>query len=357
MISLAYQITYNKGDSRKEGNMKKGKILVAVGIVLLLTLVFTTFPLGSGFAKPAGPITLNFVSFVPLAHEVEFKFLKREFIDKVNERAKGKLIIKVRGGPEVIAPFNLGIAVQKGTIDISTIPTAFFESLVPGADSTKLSIYTAAEERKNSIYKYIQGMYKKAGLHYLGRGEATTPEYFIVFIHKRIAKPEDFAGLKLGGSTAFHGLYKRIGASVTTLAIPEYHSAMERGVVDGVATSIYVGFVYGLHEVTKYIIGHGFYRSTVSMVVNLKSWNRLPKNLQGLVTECMAEFEKTFMPYEVKQKKLALKKAEAVGVEVLWFPPKMAKWFMECANEGSWDYAKKRFPGDVIPKLRERITK
>lgn len=337
--------------------MKPGRGWTTIATVSFVTLVFITLTVATSFAKSTKPITLDFVSFVPLANKVEYQFLKDEFIDKVNKQAKGELIIKVRGGPEIIAPFDLGVAVQKGTIDMATIPTAFFESMVPGADSTKLSIYSAWEERKNGIYEYIRDMYAKAGLYYLGRGEATTPDYFNMFLNKRVEKPKDFAGLKLGGSTAFHGQYKRLGASVTTLAIPEYHSAMERHVVDGLVSSIYVGLVYGLHEVTKCIIGHGFYRCTVAVPVNLKTWNRVPKHLQDLLTQCFAEFEKKYQPYEAEQKKLALKKAEAAGVEILWFPPDMAKWYIECANEGSWDYAKKRFPGDVIPKLRERITK
>ena len=35
--------------------------------------------------------------------------------------------------------------------------------------STKLSDYTAQEERKNGIFEYIGEMYNKAGLRYLGR--------------------------------------------------------------------------------------------------------------------------------------------------------------------------------------------
>lgn len=338
--------------------MKNRKALLAVVSVLLLTLVFVILPASGGCAaKPAEAITVDFVTFTPLANEIEYQFFKREFIDVVNERAKGELIINVRGGPEVIPGFDLGVAVQKGTIDMANIPTAFFESLVPGADSTKLSIYTAWEERENNIYEYIVEMYKKAGLYYLGRPEASKPHYFHLYVSKRIEKPEDFAGLKFGGSTAFHGHYKRLGAKVTTLAIPEYHSAMERGVVDGVDTSIFMGMTIGLQEVSKYLISHGFYRATPSLPINLDTWNQIPKHLQELMIETMAEFERKFYPYEDEQHEVFLKKHEEAGVELLTFPPEMEEWFIEAANEGSWDYALERFPGDVIPKLREKITK
>ena len=312
--------------------MKIGRGWTTIATVSFVTLVFITLTVATSFAKSAKPITLNFVSFVPLANKVEYQFLKDEFIDKVNKQAKGELIIKTRGGPEVIAPFDLGVAVQKGTIDLATIPTAFFESMVPGADSTKLSIYTAWEERKNGIYEYIRDMYTKAGLYYLGRGEATTPEYFNMFINKRIQKPKDFAGLKLGGSTAFHGQYKRLGASVTTLAIPEYHSAMERGVVDGLCSSIYVAHQFGMLEATKYLVTPGFYISPVMVIFNLKSWNKIPGDMQKVLTGAMSDFEGKFTPFESGERAKALEAAQKMGVKILDLSPEMAKWYLNAAT-------------------------
>ena len=337
--------------------MRKRKTLVTAAAALVLTVAFGVFGLGSGFANPAGPITLNFVSYVDLAHPTGYKFLKREFIDKINEQAKGELFIKVRGGPEVIPSFDLGVAVQKRTIDLATIPTAFFESLVPGADSTKMSDYTAWEERENGIFEYIQAMYEKGGLFYLGRAQATDPNYFVMYLNKRVEKPQDFAGLKLGGSTAFHGFYKELGASVATIPLPEYYSAMERRIVDGISTSIYLGVTFGIVEVTKYVISHGFYRCTAALVVNPDSWNGLPKHLQKLLMDSMIEFEKKYTLFDRGLRAETMKKAEAAGVEIITFSPDVTKWFYEAAEKGSWKYAQERFPGDVIPKLRERITK
>jgi len=325
--------------------------------LFILTITFVIIPVFGGLANAAGPITLKFVSFVPLANKVEFKQIKKAFIDKVNERAKGELVIKVRGCPESIPPFNLGVSVQKGIIDIATIPTAFFDALVPGANETCQSDYTAAEERENGIYEYIRDMYKKAGLYYLGRGGATEPGFFFMYLRKRAEKPADFKGLKLGGSAAFHGFYQELGASVSLLAIPQYHSAMERGVVDGVVTSSSVGLQFGLNEVSKYLIVPSVYRGTVALPVNLKTWNRLPKHLQDLLTECMIEFEEGFSAFEMKERNADVKRIEKSGVEIIRLSPQASKWFTDAAREGAWKHAQKRFPGDVIPKLRERITK
>ena len=160
--------------------MKQRKGLMVGALVLAITLSLILLPLAGSYAKSSEPITLSFVSFVPLADKTEYQACKRMFIDKVNEQSRGELKIIVRGGPEVIRPFDLGVSVQRGTIDLGLVPTAFFESLVPGADSTKLSIYSAMEERKNGVYEYIAEMYKKSGLYYLGR-EATTDGFFYAY--------------------------------------------------------------------------------------------------------------------------------------------------------------------------------
>lgn len=335
-------------------NQRRG--LMVGTIMLAIVLFLFMLPITSSYAQSSKPIILNFVSFVPLADKIEYQSCKRMFIDKVNERAKGELKINVRGGPEVIRPFDLGVSVQRGAIDLALVPTAFFESLVPGADSTKLSIYTAMEERKNGVYEYIGEMYKKAGLQYLGR-EATTDGFFYLFLNKRIQKKEGFKGLKLGGSTAFHGFYRKLGGSVTTVPLPEYHSAMERGVVDGIATALNVGHQFGLTDASKAIIGKGFYLGTATIPMNLKTWNSIPKHLQKVITESMMEYEKNFIPFEAKARAATLQKIKAAGVEVITLSPEDEKWYINAAHEGSWEYAQQRFPGDLIPNLRARITK
>jgi len=334
---------------RKRGLLKNVILFFALCVIVVL--------FGLNSAQAAKPIKIEFVSFVPLANKVEYQKLKDDFIDKVNERAKGEMIINVRGGPEAIPPFNLAVSVQKGIIDMATIPTAFLEALVPGANQTSLSDYTSIEERENGIYDYTRKMYQKRGIHYLGRSEATEKGYFYLYSKKKITKIEDFKKLKFGGSTAFHGLYHELGSSVVTLAIPEYHSAMERGVVDGLVTSLYVGVQFGLQEVSKVVIVPGFYRSTVVLPMNLKKWNKLPKHLQKVLTDTMIEFEQKFPSFETQQKAVFLEKIKKGGAELLQLSPEVEKLVQTAAVEGAWKEAQKRFPGDVIPNLRQKITK
>ena len=305
----------------------------------------------------AEPIKLTYVSFVPVASKFHFQQFKTHFIDKVNEKAKGQLEIVVKGGPETIKPYDLGVSVQRGVIDMANIPTSFYETLVPGADATKISDYSATEEREVGVYDMLNNMYKEAGFHYMGRAEAVDSGFFFLFINKPTKQKEDFKGTKMGGSTAFHGFYRNLGASVSTVPLPEYHSAMERGIVDGIITSLSVGMQYGLHEVSKVIVTPGVYRSNVASVMNLKSWNALPDDLKSLLTECMIEFEKYFMEYERGFRKSALEKAESSGVNIIRLEKDVADWYVQTAEKSAWAYERERFSNELIKKIKTKLTK
>ena len=332
--------------------MKEKRRMVLVMFSALLVYGSIMAPLAAG-----EPITLNVVSFAPAANVVEFQYIKKELFERINQLAKGKLTINVKGGPEVIPPFNLGVAVKNGTIDMACIPNAFFEDLVPGIGVTHLSPFTAVEERKNGVYEAIGELYKKAGMFYLGRGEATDQGYFMLFLNKPVEKQDDFKGLRLGGSTSFHGQYRELGGVASTLQTTEYNTAMERGTVDGLTTSVYIAMAYGLQSVSKYVVQPGFWRSSVAVPVNLAKWNKIPPDLQQMMISEMAAFEAKYAPYEFEQRNVFLKKFTDTGVKPINLSAEAAKWFVNASNEGAWKYAQERQAGDIIPKMRQLLTK
>lgn len=336
--------------------MRKVRIRVWSVFMFIGLYVFLN-PLQPAGAQKSEPITLNFVHFAPAANVVEYQHVKKELFDRINQLAAGKLVINVKGGPEVIPPFNLGVAVKNGTIDMAGIPNAFYEDMVPGIGVAHLSMWTAPEERKNGVYEAIGELYKKAGMFYWGRGLATEPGFFMLFLNKPVEKQADFKGLRLGGSTSFHGQFKELGAVAVTVPTTDYNTAMERGVVDGLTSSVYIAAAYGLQSVTKYVVDPGFWRCSVSFPINLAKWNKIPPDLQKLLTEEMAAYEAKFVGYELQQRSQFLKRLTDGGIKVIRLSPDVAKWFVDASNEGGWKYAQERQPGDIIPKMRQLLTK
>ena len=82
----------------------KGVRLAVILTCMALAMVVTSI---KADMVQAEEITLYWASFLPKNHP-ETKDVQKYYMDRINERAKGQLVIKYRGGPEVIAPPNLG---------------------------------------------------------------------------------------------------------------------------------------------------------------------------------------------------------------------------------------------------------
>jgi TRAP-type C4-dicarboxylate transport system substrate-binding protein len=321
-----------------------------------LTLVLVIGALPSP-GSCADQITLNWASMLPKTSTETIAYQKL-FIDRVNEKAKGQVVINYRGGPEVIGQFDLGAAAQKGIIDIATVSVGFYEALVPGNGAAMLSELTPQDERKpGGAYYYLDEMHSKAGLKYMGRAAPSSDLFFFCYTKKKVMTQKDFSGFRIGCSTGSRSAVEGWGATVTNVKIADYYNAMERGLVEAVAgVPLDVWVSLGAHEVTKYVIDHPYYVSTAVAIMNLNTWNKLSKELQSLFNETMAQYEKDKIPMEQKQREEARQKMINAKIEFYKLSPAVAEWYVSTAYKASWEYQQKRFP-DVTPKLKELLTK
>ncbi len=308
-------------------------------------------------AISADQTTLNWASMLPKTAS-ETVALQKLFFDKVNEKAKGQLVVNFRGGPEVIGQFDLGAAVQKGVIDIAMVSVGFYEALVPGNGAAMLSELTPQEERKpGGAYYYLDEMHQKAGIKYLGRTAPSKDRFFFTYLNKKITAQKDFSGFRIGCSAGSRAAVEGWGASVTNVKITDYYNAMERSLVDAISgCPLDVWVSLGAHEVTKYVIDHPYYVSTAVAIMNLNTWNKLPQNLQNLMNEAMIEYEKEKIGVEQKSREEARQKMINAKVEFYKLSPPVAEWYVSTAYKAAWDYQQKRFP-EATAKLKELLTK
>jgi TRAP-type C4-dicarboxylate transport system substrate-binding protein len=142
------------------------------------------------------------------------------------------------------------------------------------------------------------------------------------------------------------------------MQMPEIYTAMERGVVDGFIMAT-IGFVKGFswHEVTKYMIDHGFYRGSVACIANPKKWSTLSKDLQNRIMKWKYEvFDPKAEQFYIKQGKFNKKLIYDSKVEVIQFSKQDAEAFLKLAYESAWGDVYKKAP-DVAPKLKAMIVK
>ncbi len=340
---------------RKETCRQLSRLAAIVGCLALIIAVVQP-----AFAQQAPPktaaITLNYGSLFPASHPQMIGFTKG-FVNKAVELSNGKLAFRFRGGPETFAPVDLPKSTQTGIIDFSINLVGIVESVVPGIGAIILSRISVEEERKGGVHAYIEELYNKSGLHFMGRLSATNDrQFFNLFLNKKVEKPEDFKKLKIGTATAARAMIEAWGAAPVNLQLTDYYTAMERNTVDGVASSTLSNWVSsGCQTVTKYLALPGYMQASSVVTMNLNTWKKLTPDLQQAITDAMVNLEKVNTAQWHEDKTRDMQKLRDAKVEIYNLPPDTAKGLVGTAYDATWAYQQKRFP-EVTPRLKALLS-
>lgn len=316
------------------------------------TLAAVVAGLWAGAAQAADPIVLKMTSFLP-KNDVNMTAW-RAFVDDVNEKAKGRLEIKWIGGPEAIPGFKQFEALRNGVVDVMFGAESYYGQQVTGAPYTHLTRLTPWEERANGYYGFRRELLAKHNVHYLGRAEYGV--WFHLFANKPYKSIADFKGQKIRVSGTYEAFVKALGAAPITLPGNEIYTALDRKTIDGYGWAVLGNISMSWHEVAKYIMEPRIFQMNIEALVNLNSWNKLPADLQTLLTEAMTENEKKYTPVmaEIAEKELA--EMQAKGMQVVKFAPEEAKKYVDLAYESQWAAVIQASP-EVGPKLKALLSK
>ncbi len=272
------------------------------------------------------------------------------FVEEVNKKSKGEVVIKFVGGPEAIPAFKQFEAARTGVVDIIFGCEAYYGGTVTGAAYTHLSRLTPPQERKSGYYNLRVDLLKKHNLFYLGRPEHGV--WFHIFTNKAVKKPQEMAGQKIRTSATYEPFVKALGAVPITLPGSEVYTALERGVVDGYAWCVLGNISMGWPEVCKYIIEPRIYSMNLETLIYLDTWNRLPKPMQTLMADIMMENEAKFTKIFEELGEKELKAMQAKGMKLIKFSPEDTKWYIDLAYNAGWDEVFKKAP-ELGPKLKK----
>ncbi len=328
---------------------------------LLLFFVMTTLVIGyvspaSAQAPKAEPIKLSLISYTAVT-DAHFMHWKPLFIDEINAQAKGALIIEVRGGPEVMSISDMAKATAAGVVDMAIASTANFADFVPGSDLIKLSEITWQEEIARGLPAYLDEIYAKAGLKFLSRKMPININYFRICLKKKIMTKEGFKGIRLGAPPPVHGALAELGAAPVRAVIPEYYTAIERGLVFG---SIFGGGVYvenALHEVAPFVVDNPYFRPTAMVFMNLKKWESLPRDMKELILRVRDDMQRKYEPIYMEWEKGAKARAIARGAEYYTLPPEVASWYLKSIYDGTWKTDAPKNPPAVVERIRTLISR
>ncbi|MFC1938134.1 TRAP transporter substrate-binding protein DctP [Chloroflexota bacterium] len=280
------------------------------------------------------------------------------FIERVNERSKGELTLDYLGGPEVIPMFEQGEALRTGVIDINYNVTAFYLSHLPEGDAFPPSEITPMEERERGFYDLMVELHKeKMNAYYLGRITSNFPYGLATNI--RVETPYDLVGQKFTSSgPVFVPLLNELGIVPYVQAITDMYTSLERGMVDGAAGPATSFVQFHQYEVCKYWINEPIWSASNGvLLVNLDTFNKLPKHQQDLLKDVAAEVESELDAMFTEIFEGLYKTMRDNGVEFIEFSPTDSKWFQETTYRVIWEKLEQRVSPEMYAKLRDLVRK
>lgn len=311
---------------------------------------FTSFTAPAGIAiaallaaSAAHATSLSTTTSLARNHDQVEAYFKL-FHDPMNKVDNG-ITLNYKGGPEVIPNRKQGAAIKRGVIDFMFGPSTYYASEVPETRVVTLSNRTHEELRANGAYDLLQVAWEKG----LNARIVAHPFYggskFHVYLRDEPKVSEktglDLSGLKLRATPAYVPFMRAMGATAVAISPGEVYTALQRGVVDGLAWPEGGVAIYGWHEYIKYRVGPGFWRSSTMAVINLDKYKSMTKKERDVLDAAGLEFEKTSGAYLRKLANIDNAKVFKAGVKPIDLEGKAGAAFTNTVYEATWEAARK----------------
>lgn len=304
--------------------------------------------LGLAFtAVPAQAETVLKVSSCLAKNHDQVEAYFATFHNPVNQ-AKAGIKLHYIGGPEVTPRQKQASALKRGLIDIINCPSAYYGSVVPEARLTGPNTASPNQLRKNGGWALLQKAWAKDLNAYIlgwGHWEASTFFIYTKFVPKQSNKTGlDLTGIKMRSTGLYNPFLKAMGATPVNISPGDVYSALERGVVDGLAWPEGSIAKYGWQRFLKYKITPNFYHSTTMTVINLKKFKSLTKAQQKLLVDQGRKFERDSNAVLAKKSVIDNKKLAAAGIKNIDLEGAVKKAYLGTIYGAKWtDNAKRKY--------------
>jgi len=265
------------------------------------------------------------------------------------------------GGPEVTPNRKQGPAMKRGLIDIIMSPVTYYANVVPEARLHGIANVSGATWRKNGAFDIMSKAWaSKLNAVILGWGNYYGFNQFYMWFKE---KPKfskvtglDLSGMKMRTTPLYTPFLKAMGAITKNISPAEVYTALERGVVDGLAWPEGGVAVRGWQRFIKYRVEPGFFRSTTMVTMNKTKFDKLPKKAQNQLIAAGLHYERDSGAILKKRAEIDNQKVYKAGVQRLILPPDIAKVYIKTIISANWKAAEKyKFTAD-FKKLKALMT-
>jgi TRAP-type mannitol/chloroaromatic compound transport system substrate-binding protein len=205
----------------------------------------------------------------------------------------GRLQFRIDSSNKHKAPFGIFDMVKAGQYDMGHTASYYYKGSIPNAMYfTTVPFGMIAPEQYAWFYygggmELMEKVYRPHGL--LSFPGGNTGNQMGGWFREEINSVEDLQGLKMRTPGFAGEVMSEVGVAVTNIPPGELYSALERGTIDALE---WVGpaldFQMGFHQIAKYYYsGWQEPGAEVQFLINEKTWNKLPEELQEVLRVAM----------------------------------------------------------------------
>ena len=245
-----------------------------------------TFGILTGRAK-AAEYSLKFANNLPLDHPLNVR--AAEAIARIKQESNGQIELLVFPNSQLGGDTDMLSQVRSGAIDLFTLSGLILSTLVPvtsiyGLGFAFKDYETAWKAMDGDLGNHLRASVAKAGVLTLSKNWDNGFRHFFSG-NKPITTPDDLKGFKIRVpvSPMWISIFKSLGAAPSGINWTETYGALQTKVVDGLENSLANVESSKIYEVQKYCALVNYMWDNFFFLVNRRSWEALPKNVQDIV--------------------------------------------------------------------------
>jgi TRAP-type transport system periplasmic protein len=212
------------------------------------------------------------------------------YSELVAQRTKNKVKIDVYPSTQLGNERDMVEGLQLGTIDLVVTSTGPLGGFVPRIFVVDLPFLFRDREH---AYKVLDGSIGRELLDAFSAkgisGLAFWENGFRQMTNsvRPIEKPEDLKGIKIRTmeNKVHLSAFRAFGASPTPMAWSEVYTALQQKTIDAQENPIAIIYFQKIYEVQKYLTLTGHFYSPAPLLMSLKAFNNLPKNIQKIMLD------------------------------------------------------------------------
>lgn len=236
----------------------------------------------------AAEFTLKFANNLPISHPMNIR--AKEMAQKIAEQSKGRIDFQIYPNNQLGTDSDMLSQIRSGAIDYFTLSPLILGTLVPSAQISGVGF---AFKDYGQVWAAMDG---DLGAHVRGQIAKTSVFAFdkiwengyrqITTSSRPINSPADLKGLKIRVPTSplWTSMFRAFDSSPTSINFAEVYSALQTHIVEAQENPLALLTTAKLYEVQKYVSMTNHMWDGFWFLANKQKWDKLPKDLQAIVT-------------------------------------------------------------------------